>query len=82
MLPAGTGRLQGDPAQASIAPVEGDADTIAETLRGFAREGIGHVQLVLDPITRGAIEALGPVLEALDQGSPASVEAPNGAGTA
>ena len=33
---------------------------MAEALRGYAREGIGHVQLVIDPITRGAIEAFAP----------------------
>jgi hypothetical protein len=35
-------------------------------LRGFAREGIGHVQLVLDPISERSLEALAPVLELLD----------------
>ena len=32
---------------------------MAEVLRAFAREGIAHVQLVLDPITIGAIRGLG-----------------------
>ena len=31
-------------------------------LRAYAREGVGHVQLVIDPITRGSIEAFAPVL--------------------
>jgi probable F420-dependent oxidoreductase len=66
-LPGGTGRLQGNTSSAEAAPVEGDPETIAETLRGFAREGIGHVQLVLDPITRESIETLGPMLTALDR---------------
>ena len=35
---------------------------LAETLRAFAAEGIAHVQLVLDPITRPSIEALAPAL--------------------
>ena len=35
-------------------------------LRAYAREGIGHVQLVIDPITRGSIEAFAPVLRLLD----------------
>jgi hypothetical protein len=39
---------------------------MAEVLRGYAREGIGHVQLVMDPITRGSIEAFAPVLSRLD----------------
>ena len=31
-------------------------------------EGIGHVQLVVDPITEASVAALAPVLEALDAG--------------
>ena len=66
-LPGGTGRLAGDASQALIPPVQGDPVEIAETLRGFAREGIGHVQLVLDPITLESIRALAPVLAELDR---------------
>jgi alkanesulfonate monooxygenase SsuD/methylene tetrahydromethanopterin reductase-like flavin-dependent oxidoreductase (luciferase family) len=65
-LPGGTGRLQGDSTQAAIAPVDGDPSVLAETLRGFAREGIAHVQLVLDPITLDAIRAVAPALADLD----------------
>jgi len=50
-LPGGTGRLAGDAGQAAVVPVQGAATDIAETLRAFAREGIAHVQLVLDPIS-------------------------------
>ena len=39
---------------------------IADTLRGYAALGISHVQLVLDPNTAEAIEAMAPVLELLD----------------
>jgi hypothetical protein len=39
---------------------------MADVLRGYAREGIAHVQLVLDPITRGSIEAFAPVLARLE----------------
>jgi hypothetical protein len=39
---------------------------MAEELRGYAREGIGHVQLVLDPITPASIERFAPVLTELD----------------
>ena len=38
----------------------------AEVLRAYGREGIGHVQLVIDPITRSSIEAFAPVLARLD----------------
>jgi probable F420-dependent oxidoreductase len=68
-LPGGTGRIMGDTSQAqAVAPLEGRPDVIAERLRAYVPEGIAHVQLVLDPITVGSIEALGPVLAALDRG--------------
>ncbi len=69
-LPGGVGRVQGDFAKGSIAPLEGDAETMAGVLRAYALEGIAHVQLVLDPITLGSLEAFAPVLERLDR-SPA-----------
>ncbi len=65
-LPGGSGREQGDYAEAAPA-IEGPPEVIAEALRDFARAGIGHVQLVIDPITAGSLEALAPVLELLDR---------------
>jgi alkanesulfonate monooxygenase SsuD/methylene tetrahydromethanopterin reductase-like flavin-dependent oxidoreductase (luciferase family) len=65
-LPGGTGRIQGSYAQEGPRPLEGPPDVMAETLRAYAREGISHVQLVIDPITRDAIEAFAPVLPFLD----------------
>ena len=66
-LPGGTGRIMGDTsATQAVTPLEGPPDRIAHELRAYAREGIGHVQLVVDPITAGSIEALAPVLAALD----------------
>jgi alkanesulfonate monooxygenase SsuD/methylene tetrahydromethanopterin reductase-like flavin-dependent oxidoreductase (luciferase family) len=47
--------------------LEGSPDEIAETLRAFARAGIAHVQVLLDPNTVGGIEAFAPVLEILDE---------------
>ena len=67
-LSDGGGRLQGDAAQARIPPVSGEPAELAETLRSFAREGIAHVQLVLDPITLASIRALAPMLTELDIG--------------
>jgi alkanesulfonate monooxygenase SsuD/methylene tetrahydromethanopterin reductase-like flavin-dependent oxidoreductase (luciferase family) len=67
-LPGGGGRLQGESVKDPVVPVEGPPEVIAETLRAFAREGIGHVQLVLDPITLDSIRALAPVLAELDRG--------------
>ncbi len=65
-LAGGQGRVQGGHAEAAPPPLQGTPDEMAEGLRAYAREGIGHVQLVLDPITREAIEAFAPVLARLD----------------
>ena len=67
-LPGGAGRLAGRPRRRRrIPPLDGDPAALADALRGFAREGIGHVQLVLDPITLDAIRAVAPVLAELDR---------------
>ncbi len=66
-LPGGRGRVQGDTAKDVVPPVEGSAGEIATVLRGFAAEGIAHVQLVVDPITVASLDALAPVLEDLDR---------------
>jgi alkanesulfonate monooxygenase SsuD/methylene tetrahydromethanopterin reductase-like flavin-dependent oxidoreductase (luciferase family) len=67
-LPGGAGRLQGSTGQAAIPPLPGDPAALADALRGFAREGIDQVQLVVDPITLDAIRAVAPVLAELDRG--------------
>jgi hypothetical protein len=51
-----------------VLPLEGPPEHIAGELRAYAREGIGHVQLVLDPITEASVAALAPTLELLDRG--------------
>jgi len=66
-LPGGAGRVQGGYSKEAPAPMAGGPIEMVETLRGYAGEGIGHVQLVLDPITVESIRALGPVLEELDR---------------
>ncbi len=68
-MAGGHGRVMGDtdPRQA-VPSLEGPPDVIAQALRAYAREGIGHVQLVVDPITETSVAALAPVLEALDGG--------------
>lgn len=63
-LPGAGGRAGGSSAAAP--PIAGPPEVIAEALRRFSEEGIGHVQLVVDPITTGSLEALAPVLELLD----------------
>jgi probable F420-dependent oxidoreductase len=67
-LSGGIGRLQGAYSKDAPEPLDGSPAEIAEVLRGFAREGIAHVQLVLDPITLESIRALRPVLDDLDRG--------------
>ena len=68
-LPGGTGRTQGDYSQVqALKPLEGTPSEMAEELRAYAGAGIGHVQLVLDPITRESIERFAPVLQLLDNG--------------
>ena len=66
-LPGGTGRVHGSYAEAQPVPLEGSPEAMAELLRAYARAGIAHVQLVIDPITRGSIEAFAPVLAELER---------------
>ena len=44
----------------AVPPLEGSAEHMADELRAYAREGIGHVQLVVDPITEASVAALAP----------------------
>jgi hypothetical protein len=66
-LPGGKGRVQGADAPPEFAPLEGAPAELADTLRAYAREGIGHVQVVMDPITIESIRAFAPVLAELDR---------------
>jgi len=65
-MPEGRGRLQGGDRERPVEPLAGPPESIAEELRRYAAMGIGHVQLVVDPITQASVEMLGAVLEALD----------------
>jgi probable F420-dependent oxidoreductase len=68
-LPGGVGRTMGDTSDVqAVKPLEGSVAEMAEALRAYARAGIGHVQLVIDPITRESIERFAPVLAELDRG--------------
>jgi alkanesulfonate monooxygenase SsuD/methylene tetrahydromethanopterin reductase-like flavin-dependent oxidoreductase (luciferase family) len=53
-------RVAGAPA------IEGAPEEVAAVLRRYAVEGIGHVQLVIDPVTPAGIASLAPILDALD----------------
>jgi alkanesulfonate monooxygenase SsuD/methylene tetrahydromethanopterin reductase-like flavin-dependent oxidoreductase (luciferase family) len=56
----GTGRVMGESYDAPVAPVT--LDGLSDHVRGLAEAGAGHLQLVLDPITKESIEAVGEVL--------------------
>jgi alkanesulfonate monooxygenase SsuD/methylene tetrahydromethanopterin reductase-like flavin-dependent oxidoreductase (luciferase family) len=53
----GSGELQ---------PLVGTPEELAEAFRSFAREGIRHLQLLLNPGTVASLEALAPALEIFD----------------
>jgi alkanesulfonate monooxygenase SsuD/methylene tetrahydromethanopterin reductase-like flavin-dependent oxidoreductase (luciferase family) len=56
------------PVRPEEAPLVGSPEALAATFRDFARAGIDHVQLLLNPNTLAGLEALAPTLELLDQG--------------
>jgi probable F420-dependent oxidoreductase len=53
---------------ANSPPASGSPEELAAVLRGFAGEGITHVQVWLEPNSLAGIEAFTPVLELLDRG--------------
>ncbi len=52
----------------NVEPLGGSPEQIAEGLRAYADEGIGHVQLVIDPIAVASIEEVARALPFLDAG--------------
>jgi probable F420-dependent oxidoreductase len=67
-MTGGRGRQQGDASAEEVVSLSGPPELLAEAFRAYAREGVSHLQLVLDPITPAAIEELAPVLDELDAG--------------
>jgi alkanesulfonate monooxygenase SsuD/methylene tetrahydromethanopterin reductase-like flavin-dependent oxidoreductase (luciferase family) len=63
----GTGRISGGEFARPTPPIKGSPEQIADQLRAFAGVGMAHLQLVLDPITVGAIAECAAVLEFLDR---------------
>src|SRR5437868_4186008 len=59
-MPGAAGRKDVAEFGVEAPPLRGSPDTIADELRGYAREGIGHVQLVVEPMTEGSLETLAP----------------------
>ena len=63
-MPGGRGRNSGIPGDPDIEPLNGeDPAALVDQLRELHELGIGHVMLVLDPITEASIAQLEPVLE-------------------
>jgi alkanesulfonate monooxygenase SsuD/methylene tetrahydromethanopterin reductase-like flavin-dependent oxidoreductase (luciferase family) len=53
-----------------LPPIKKEPEEIVELLRAFAREGISHVRVWLDPSSPEGIEAFAPILEDFDRGEP------------
>jgi len=67
-VPGQKARLVSTSPTGSGEPLTGSPAAIADALRGFAREGISHIQVVHVPNTVAGIEAFAPILEQLDRG--------------
>jgi len=50
-----------------VPALTGSPEAIADRLRAYAAEGISHVQVYAVPMTLAGVEALAPMLEALDR---------------
>ncbi len=67
-LADGRGRAMGETSERqAVQPLTGSADEIARGLTAYAAVGIGHVQLVVDPITLASVDTLAEVLAILDR---------------
>lgn len=64
--PGGAGRQMGHDDR-DVPAVQGTVDEVADHLDAFAAAGAAHVQLVVDPITRGSIDWLAGVLAVFDR---------------
>jgi alkanesulfonate monooxygenase SsuD/methylene tetrahydromethanopterin reductase-like flavin-dependent oxidoreductase (luciferase family) len=64
-FPGAKGRSLGDLKEPDVRPIPSDPTTLAATLGGFEAAGVGHVQLVLDPINTETIAGLAPALAEL-----------------
>jgi alkanesulfonate monooxygenase SsuD/methylene tetrahydromethanopterin reductase-like flavin-dependent oxidoreductase (luciferase family) len=66
-FPGARGRPTGDLAKPPVTPIPSHPDLLSAALRAFEAEGVGHVQLVLDPINAESIAGLAPTLAKLDR---------------
>jgi len=65
-LPGGSSRKDVAESALEAPALMGSPQEIADELRRYARAGVGHVQLVVEPMTESSLEALAPVLQILD----------------
>ncbi len=64
-FPGARGRQLGDLSRPDVVALPHAPAQLAAALRSFAAEGVGHVQLVLDPITVETVAALEPTIREL-----------------
>ena len=60
-------RLPTPHGELALRPLSGPPEQMAAELRAYAREGVAHIQMCVDPTTPQTIEAFGRVLESLRQ---------------
>jgi len=60
-LDRGSGRMAGNSEKQASPPITGSHEEIAAELSAFAEVGLGHVQVVLDPIDAPGVEELGEI---------------------
>jgi len=66
--PGGSTRSSGATRERHASGISGTPEDVATHLLAFRDVGIGHIQIVLDPITPQAIEWLAPAIECVRQG--------------
>jgi alkanesulfonate monooxygenase SsuD/methylene tetrahydromethanopterin reductase-like flavin-dependent oxidoreductase (luciferase family) len=66
-MKGGRGRISDFPGQSGDRPINGeDPEVLADELRAYAGLGVGHVMLVIDPVSASSIADLQKVLALLD----------------
>ncbi|HSM46103.1 MAG TPA: LLM class flavin-dependent oxidoreductase, partial [Acidimicrobiia bacterium] len=64
-LSRGEGRSAGSPEKTQAEPIAGSHEEIASELGAFADVGIGHLQVVLDPIDAAGVEELAEIVRSM-----------------
>jgi hypothetical protein len=61
-------------------PLVGTSEEFVEAVRGIARDGISHLQLVLDPSMAASLDTPAPALDLLDRARRSSYQLLGSAG--